>query len=176
MQLQWKRIWLSRNFTVQSIYGNNCQMQNCYQASEPPSSWKSYLLSFPSCSSTGDTVESVDGRQCRSIRMGMENTPKLLCTNNDRPRACAKWIVEFRCNCKATSRNTCGKNLCSCRKNGVTCVDACGDCRGESFNNSSAETEDDRTGTCLNDLRTFTFDHVNFYRFDMVFMHLIHLT
>ena len=33
-------------------------------------------------------------------------------------------------------------------------------------------------GTCLNYLRTFTFDlcDTNFYMFDMVFMHLIQLT
>ena len=45
------------------------------------------------------------------------------------------------CNCKTTSQNSCGTNLC--RKNGLTCVAACGDCRGESCNNSSVETEDD---------------------------------
>ena len=88
-----------------------------------------------------------------------------------------KELLNFvHCNCKRTFRNTCATNLCSCRKNGLTCVAACGDCWGESCNNSSAETEEDRTGTCLNNLRTFTFDHVNFYRFDMVFMHLLQLT
>ena len=56
-----------------------------------------------------------------------------------------KELLDFvRCNCKTTSRNTfCGANLCSCRKNGLTCVAACGNCMGESCNNSSAETEDD---------------------------------
>ena len=53
-----------------------------------------------------------------------------------------KELLNFvRCNCKTTSQNTCGTN--PCQKNGLTCVDACGDCRGESCNNSSVETEDD---------------------------------
>ena len=55
-----------------------------------------------------------------------------------------KELLNFVCcNCKTTSRNTCGTNLCSCRKSGLTCITACGDCRGESCNNSSTETEDD---------------------------------
>ena len=55
-----------------------------------------------------------------------------------------KELLSFvHCNCKTTSRNTCGTNLCSCRKNGLTCVAACVDCRGESCNNSRAETVDD---------------------------------
>jgi hypothetical protein len=43
----------------------------------------------------------------------------------------------IRCNCKTTSKNTCGTLLCSCRKNGLSCVVTCGDCRGESCNNMS---------------------------------------
>ena len=62
---------------------------------KPPSNWKSYLLSFLSCSSTSNTVENIDGHQCRSIRMEMKITKKVLCTNNDRPRACVKEINEF---------------------------------------------------------------------------------
>ena len=41
----------------------------------------------------------------------------------------------IRCNCKLDSRNPCGTNLCSCRKNGLKLVPACGDCRGDSCNN-----------------------------------------
>ena len=54
-----------------------------------------------------------------------------------------KELLNFVCrNCKTTSRNTCSTNLRSCRKNGLTCVAACADCRGESCNNSCAKTED----------------------------------
>ena len=38
-------------------------------------------------------------------------------------------LLKFmRCKCKLLSRNPCGTNLCSCRKNGLKCVAACGDC------------------------------------------------
>ena len=54
-----------------------------------------------------------------------------------------KDLLNFVCyNCKITSRNTCGTNLCSCPKRGSTCVAECGDCRGQSCNKSSVETED----------------------------------
>lgn len=52
----------------------------------------------------------------------------------------------IRCNCKTTSKNTCGTLICSCRKNGLSCVASCSDCRGESCNNISEATpllEDD---------------------------------
>ena len=43
-----------------------------------------------------------------------------------------------RCNCKTTSARTCDKNTnCSCQKNGLRCVSACGDCRGVSCCNMS---------------------------------------
>ena len=48
----------------------------------------------------------------------------------------------IRCKCKISSRNPCGTNLCSCRKNGLKCVPACGDCRGETCNNSEDITMD----------------------------------
>ena len=37
----------------------------------------------------------------------------------------------IRCNCKLSTKNTCGGQICSCRKVGLKCVSACGDCRGE---------------------------------------------
>ena len=41
----------------------------------------------------------------------------------------------IRCNCKTTSKNQCGTNLCSCRKHGLRCVTTCGECFGESCEN-----------------------------------------
>ena len=35
----------------------------------------------------------------------------------------------IRCKCKSTSCNQCGTNLCSCRKNELSCVSACEECR-----------------------------------------------
>ncbi len=40
-----------------------------------------------------------------------------------------------RCKCKP-SENPCGTNVCSCHKNGLKCVTACGDCRGEYCKNA----------------------------------------
>ena len=40
-----------------------------------------------------------------------------------------------RCKCKMSSRNPCGTNVCSCRKNGILCMPACGGCHGEDCNN-----------------------------------------
>ena len=52
----------------------------------------------------------------------------------------------IRCNCKITSRNPCGSNLCSCRQNGLSCVAACGECKGVNCNNVSAYAESDEDG------------------------------
>ena len=49
------------------------------------------------------------------------------------PESLLKFV---RCKCKLSSKNPCGTNLCSCRKNGLKCVTACGDCRGETCKNS----------------------------------------
>ena len=45
----------------------------------------------------------------------------------------------IRCNCRLTSKNPCGGNKCSCRTNGLTCVAACGDCRGTQCINSTKD-------------------------------------
>ena len=49
------------------------------------------------------------------------------------PESLLKFV---RCKCKLTTRNPCGSNTCSCRKHGLKCVTACGDCRGESCRNA----------------------------------------
>ena len=64
----------------------------------------------------------------------------------------------IRCKCKLTSKNTCGTNICSCRKNGLFCVPACGDCRGENCNNVAAidfEDDVDETDDFLDDGNIF---------------------
>ena len=50
-------------------------------------------------------------------------------------------LLKFvRCKCKLLYKNSCSTNICSCRKNGLKCVTACGDCHGdchrEGYNNS----------------------------------------
>ena len=49
----------------------------------------------------------------------------------DKAPAPDKLLNMIRCNCQVTSKNPCGGHTqCSCRKNGLKCVAACGDCRG----------------------------------------------
>ena len=46
-------------------------------------------------------------------------------------------LLKFvRCKCKLSSTNPCSTNVCSCHKNGIKCVTACGDCHGEGCSNS----------------------------------------
>ena len=56
------------------------------------------------------------------------------------PESLLKFV---RCKCKLSARNPCGNNSCSCRKHGLKCVTACGDCRGESCQNAEEVTLDD---------------------------------
>ena len=57
----------------------------------------------------------------------------------DLPPASDFLLHIIRCNCKITSRNTCGSMLCTCRKNGLKCMPACGDCRGTNCENIEEE-------------------------------------
>ena len=52
---------------------------------------------------------------------------------NAAPESLLKFV---RCRCKLSAKNPCGSNLCSCRRHGLKCVTACGDCRGETCRNS----------------------------------------
>ena len=49
------------------------------------------------------------------------------------PESLLKFV---RCKYKLSAKNPCGTNICSCRKNGLKCVTACKDCRGESCQNA----------------------------------------
>ena len=50
------------------------------------------------------------------------------------------FLLKFaRCKCDTTSKNPCGTTHCSCRKHGLKCVSACGDCREELCNNMVTE-------------------------------------
>ena len=53
-------------------------------------------------------------------------------------------LLKFvRCKCKLSTANPCGSNICSCRKHGLKCCGACGDCRGESCRNAEEIVCDD---------------------------------
>ena len=55
----------------------------------------------------------------------------------DKPPAPNDILNVIRCNCKVTTKNPCGSNICSCRASGLNCVAACGDCRGSECRNLS---------------------------------------
>ena len=56
----------------------------------------------------------------------------------------AELLNVIRCNCKLSTKNPCGANNCSCRKNGLPCVTACRNCHGNSCTNvSKVEIMDD---------------------------------
>ena len=57
--------------------------------------------------------------------------------------AAPEWLLKVvRCNCKTTSRRPCSSKLCSCRRNGLYCVAACGECHGEGCENAEAPPPD----------------------------------
>ena len=47
-----------------------------------------------------------------------------------------------RCNCKQSLKNQCRSNLCSCRKNGLSCVSACGGCCGTGCYSKNVDIEE----------------------------------
>ena len=66
--------------------------------------------------------------------------------------AAPERLLKFvRCKCKLTSKNPCGSNVCSCRKNGLKCVTACGDCQGENCKNSEEVEENDSIDEQISD-------------------------
>ena len=48
----------------------------------------------------------------------------------------SKVLQFIRCMCKSTGKNHCGTKQCSCHKNGLRCLMACNECRGQSCNNT----------------------------------------
>ena len=50
------------------------------------------------------------------------------------PIAPENVLKVIRCKCKSKKRQ-CETNVCTCRKNGIKCMTACGGCHGESCNN-----------------------------------------
>ena len=56
-----------------------------------------------------------------------------ICT--DKQIAPNDLLKVIRCNCKISSKNQCGSNVCTCWKHGLKCMSVCGDCHGEDCNN-----------------------------------------
>ena len=58
-----------------------------------------------------------------------------ICT--DKQIAPDDLLKVIRCNCKSSSNNQCGSNVCSCRRHGLKCMPVCGGCHGEDCRNKS---------------------------------------
>ena len=88
MQLQWKRIWLTRNYAIQLIYGNNCQ------------------LSFPWVHLQVIQWEALMTTNADPLERGWK-----VHQETDLEPAPKELLNFVRRNCKTTSRITCGTNL-----------------------------------------------------------------
>ena len=63
----------------------------------------------------------------------------LLPVMTDFPPAPDHLLNVIRCKCKMTAKNPCGTMKCLCRKNGLECMQACGDCRGDACANQETQ-------------------------------------
>lgn len=60
-------------------------------------------------------------------------------------------ILKFvRCNCKLMGKNVCGTNACTCRKTGLLCISACGQCYGKNCHNANDDTDVNEISEDLN--------------------------
>ena len=60
-------------------------------------------------------------------------------------------ILKFvRCNCKLMGKNVCGTNACTCRRTGLRCISACGQCYGKNCNNAKDDMDSDEMSEDLN--------------------------
>ena len=57
--------------------------------------------------------------------------------STDKDIAPQNILKVIRCHCKSTTKNQCGTNVCTCRKNRIRCMPACGECNGIDCNNKS---------------------------------------
>ena len=67
------------------------------------------------------------------------STNKLLPIMSDKPIAPPELLKTVHCQCKTD----CKTARCTCRKHGLVCTIACGECRGESCTNANALESDD---------------------------------
>ncbi|XP_066926559.1 uncharacterized protein [Clytia hemisphaerica] len=67
----------------------------------------------------------------------------------------------IKCKCKMSSKNPCGTNLCSCRKNGIPCMPACGNCHGMDCNNKTVKRDHDDEEIPDETIHEATYDTTN---------------
>jgi len=57
----------------------------------------------------------------------------------------------IRCSCKPSVTSNCNTGKCTCRKNGLTCIAACGHCHGAECLNAAAVVPCDSDGEYFDD-------------------------
>ena len=77
-------------------------------------------------------------------------------------------LLKFvQCKFKLSSKNLCSTKVCSCHKNGLKCVTACGDCHGKVCNNSEdlvLDPEEENSSTYTGSI---------FYQFSYVYVYIL---
>ena len=82
-----------------------------------------------------------------------KNDNSLVPIMTDKDPAPIDLLKFIRCNCKLTTKNPCSSNICTCRKHGLSCMTACGNCHGQNCTNikvtqpelQSIDSEDDES-------------------------------
>jgi len=67
-----------------------------------------------------------------------DNLRKIKCDAEPAPSELLKFV---RCKCNPNKKNSCGGLTCTCKKHGLRCVTACGNCRGELCTNKEFEID-----------------------------------
>jgi hypothetical protein len=88
---------------------------------------------------------------------------KLKPLSTDLEPAPADLLKVIRCGCKSSSKNPCSTNLCTCRRNGLHCVSACGDCHGDVCMNAEQVITTYESETCETDDGDDPESSVNLY-------------
>ena len=91
--------------------------------------------------------------------MGLEANLRLQPIMTDLEPALESLLKFVRCKCKLSTANPCGTNTCSCRKHGLKCVTACGDCRGESCRNAKETVYNNCDDYIISDSHFLFYNH-----------------
>ena len=84
----------------------------------------------------GNVLDPTDWGWLKTKTLGIDTLKPVKMQKSPAPESLLKLI---KCNCKGN----CERNTCSCRKHGLLCTLACGQCKGITCANSGTETEDD---------------------------------
>ena len=74
----------------------------------------------------------------------------------------AECLLNFiRCNCQTSTKSPCKGLTCSCRKHGLECIAACGNCHRELCTNIRVQVVDEKEERGLDGMDRYIFDIFN---------------